>query len=58
MEVKVAVAQGALAVLDELVARLRDEVDLVTGPVDTPEEVAQLTAGAAALVVSLHRAGR
>ena len=52
---KVAVAQGALAVLDELVARLRDEVDFVTGPVDTPEEVAQLTAGAAALVVSLHR---
>ncbi|MEJ7774232.1 MAG: C-terminal binding protein [Nocardioidaceae bacterium] len=55
MAVKVAVAQGALAVLDELVARLQDEVDFVTGPVDTPQEVAQLTAGAAALVVSLHR---
>lgn len=52
---RIAVARGALAVLDELADRLRGEVDFVTGPADTPEQIAELTAGADALVVTLHR---
>ena len=55
MAVRIAVAQNALTGFDELVARMRGEVDFVTGPVDTPAQVAELTSGAQALVVSLHR---
>ncbi|MFC6083572.1 NAD(P)-dependent oxidoreductase [Sphaerisporangium aureirubrum] len=52
---KISVAQGAIAVLDQFAVRLRGEADFVTGPVDTPAQVAELTAGADALVVTLHR---
>ncbi len=55
MTLRIAVAQNALAIFDELVARLQGDVEFVTGPVDTPSQVAELTAGAAALIVSLHR---
>ncbi|MEV4624249.1 C-terminal binding protein [Asanoa sp. NPDC049573] len=55
MAVRIAVAQGALANLDEVVAGLPADVELVTGSVDTPARVAELTEGAQALVVSLHR---
>src|SRR5258705_1055838 len=55
MGVRIAVGQNALTGFDDLVARMRGEVDFVTGPVDTPAQVAELTAGAQALGVSLHR---
>ncbi len=55
MAIKVAVAQNSLADFDELVVRLRGEVDFVTGPVDTPAQIAELTIGADALVVGFHR---
>lgn len=51
----IAVASGALMDLPSLEQELAGRATVVSGPVATPEEVAQLTAEADALVVSLHR---
>ena len=53
--IRIAVAAGSLAGIDELPARLAGRADIVVGEVQTPEQVATLTAGADGLVVSLQR---
>ncbi|WP_188941285.1 C-terminal binding protein [Nakamurella endophytica] len=52
---RIAVAEGALAGLDDLIDGLRGTAEVRTGPVGTPDEVAALTDGADGLVVSLQR---
>ncbi len=54
MPVKIAMAQGSLPNFKELEASLVEEVKFVAGPVDTPVQIAELTAGAEGLVVGFH----
>ena len=44
MPVKIAMAQGSLPNFKELEASLVEEVKFVAGPVDTPVQIAELTA--------------
>lgn len=50
----VAVAEGAFASIDEMTHRFAPDADIRVGRVDGPASVAELTAGADALVVTLH----
>jgi len=50
----IAVAEGALTDLDEVATALGEDVTIVSGPVATPADVAELTADADALVVTLQ----
>lgn len=52
---RIAVAAGSLAGLDELVGSWSGRAEIVIGAVDTPEQIAALTAGAVGLIVSLQR---
>lgn len=53
--IRIAVAAGSLAGIDELPVRMAGQADIVIGEVGTPEQVAELTAGADGLAVSLQR---
>jgi D-3-phosphoglycerate dehydrogenase len=53
--VRIAVAQGSLAHVDALAAEMAGTVHLVVGEIETPEQLARLSAGADALIVSLQR---
>ena len=53
--IKIAVAAGSLAGIDELPAKMAGQADIVVGDVSTPEQVAALTQGADGLAVSLQR---
>lgn len=54
---RIAVAADSLRDLDGLRTAFGERAEIVVGPVGTPAEVAALTEGAAALVVTLHRLG-
>jgi D-3-phosphoglycerate dehydrogenase len=53
-KVRIAVASGALSDLARLAETFRDHADLVSGPVKTAEQVAELTKEADSLIVSLQ----
>ncbi|MFS0892691.1 NAD(P)-dependent oxidoreductase [Microbacterium sp. 179-I 3D3 NHS] len=50
----IAVADGAFATMEQLSATYSDRATLRTGPIGTPLEIAGTTAGATALIVTLH----
>jgi D-3-phosphoglycerate dehydrogenase len=54
-DITIAVALGALATLDQLRERYTDTVEFRTADISTPAALAELTEGADALVVTLHR---
>lgn len=52
---RIAVAANSLADVDGLVQRWSGAAEIVTGQIDSADQLAALTAGASGLIVSLHR---